>query len=234
VYKIVGKVCVYSVGNCQPRLCSENFRVALDNVGPVRRGVGQARSHDKIAQMIDINERPHRQKDKQHTSSPQSTAVPRYISRRSACQTAPETKTLQELFDETSKEPRCAETLGNAYALSVSNLGLCVTNNVALIRRTGRLEWRITITKTLAQSASNAQEIKSDCRGWYFPLASLYYRLGWIRAPYVVQAMISGCILFDDVRVRLHVAAFSSTSQGFKDATSIANFLPGPWFSDAR
>lgn len=191
-------MCLHTVlGTANHGCVSKNFCVALDNVGPVRSGVGQARSHDKIAQMIDINERrPHRQKDKRHTSSPQSTAVPRYISQRSACQTAPETKTLQELFDETSKEPRCAETLGNAYALSVSNLGLCVTNNVALIRRSGKLEWRITITKTLAQSASNAQEIKSDCRGWYFPLALLYYRLGWIRAPYVVQAMISGCIHF--------------------------------------
>jgi hypothetical protein len=40
------------------------------------------------------------------------TAVPRYISRRSASMTAPETKTLQEVFDETSKTPRCAQKSG--------------------------------------------------------------------------------------------------------------------------
>jgi hypothetical protein len=48
--------------------------------------------------------------------TPQLTEVPWYISSNSGFPTAPETKTLQEVFDETSKEPRCAETLGNAYA----------------------------------------------------------------------------------------------------------------------
>jgi hypothetical protein len=51
-------------------------------------------------------------REQRHTKASRITAAARYISRGSAYRTAPETKTLQEVCDETSKTPSRAQKSG--------------------------------------------------------------------------------------------------------------------------